>query len=124
MREKTTIFTVNGQPLPAPDADVTVVFRDVEATAPVRDQDGFLHRSVIRRALADWTFRYSRLTEGERQYLESLFPKDEDVFVFGHPHPEDLSRVKYTTCYREDLTLGLAHVQGPWQNCAFRIREV
>ena len=72
MREKTQIFTVNGQPLPAPDADVTVVFRDVEAAAPVRDQDGFLHRSVIRRALADWTFRYSSLSEGERQALEDL----------------------------------------------------
>lgn len=124
MREKTQIFTVNGQPLPAPDADVTVAFRDVEAAAPVRDQDGFLHRSVIRRALADWTFRYSSLSEGERQALEALFPRDEDVFVFGHPHPEDISRTRYTTCYREDLTLGLGDARGQWHDCAFRIREV
>lgn len=123
MRPTTDIFTVNGHPLPAPDADVTVSRTDVEVHPPVWDQDGVLHRSVIR-TVTDWTFCYTNLTEEERQLLEGLFPTDGGVFDFVHPDPGDLKTLTCSSCCREDYRLTLRDVRGLWSSCSFRIREV
>ena len=124
MREQTQIFTINGRPMPAPDADVVVTCTDVEAMEPVRDQDGLLHRCVIRQGVTDWTFRYGELTEEDRRYLEGLFPEGAGAFHFGHPDPNDITRQTQSLCYRADYTIALGNVQGLWRDCSFRIREV
>lgn len=124
MRAQTQLFHVNGKYLLAPDGEVAVTYADVEALPPVRDQDGQLHRSVIRGNAGQWTFRYCCLTEAERQYLESIFPAEGETFVFGHPDRLDLNSQVNTLCYRENSSMTLRDARGLWGDCSFRIREV
>jgi hypothetical protein len=65
MRPKTELFTINGQPLLAPDAEVAVSYSDIDASDAGRDQDGVLHRNVVRYKVAAWSFQYSHLTEDD-----------------------------------------------------------
>ena len=124
MRDETLLFSVNGRPLPVPDGEVAVTYTDVEAMNPVRDQDGFLHRCVLRSAVAAWDFYYQCLTEPERQWLESLFPATGEPFLFVHPDREDLHKPAASLCYREKCTVALRDSRGIWSDCRFRIREV
>ena len=123
MRSKTDLFTVNGQPLLAPDAEVSLSFSDIDAADAGRDQTGLLHRSVVRYKVCAWSFRYSHLTEAERQYMERLFP-NEATFVFGHPDAADSSKQAFTTCYRSKYGITWRNSRGLWQNYSFQIVEV
>lgn len=123
MRPKTKLFTVNGQPLLAPDAEVSVSYSDIDASDAGRDQDGVLHRNVVRYKVAAWSFTYSHLTEAEKQYMESLFP-DEPTFAFGHPDRLDAGTTAYTTCYRAKYGISWRDSRGLWSGYSFQIVEV
>ena len=124
MRKTTDLFTVNGQPLLAPDAEVSVSYEDLDAASAGRDQNGLLHRSVVRYKVASWSFRYESLTEEERQYLESLFP-DTPTFRFGHPSRADASVLQETECYRSKYGISWRNSRtGLWKNLNFSVIEV
>ena len=124
MRSKTDKFLVGGQPLLAPDGDVTVSSEELDGSDAGRDQNGVLHRSVVRYKVASWAFRYENLTEAERQYLESLFP-DQPTFQFTHPSRADASKPETTECYRSKYGIAWRNQRtGLWRGLQFNIIEV
>lgn len=124
MRSETYLFTVNGDPMLAPDAEVSVSFSDIDAADAGRDLDGRLHRSVVRYKVASWEFTYSNLTEEEKRYLENLFP-DTPTFQFGHPSRADSSKTEVTECYRSQYGISWKNARtGLWSGLKFQIIEV
>lgn len=114
MRAKTKLFTIGGQPILVPDADVTVEKTDIEGDR-VRDRSGMLHRTVLRQVRA-WEFSYSQLTDGERTYLAGLL--EANPFQFAHPEGKSTCYCKAISAELHDGTTGL------WQNVRFRVEEV
>ena len=124
MRSETYLFTVNGKPMLAPDAEVTVSFSDIDGADAGRDQNGILHRSVVRYKVASWEFHYSNLTAEEKAYLENLFP-DAPTFQFGHPDRQDASKQTTTECYRSQYGISWRNARtGLWSDLKFQIIEV
>ena len=124
MRSKTDKFAVNGVPMLAPDGEVTVNYEDLDGSDAGRDQNGLLHRSVVRYKVGSWAFRYENLTEEERQYLESLFP-DEPTFQFTHPSRGDASVSETTECYRSKYGISWRNARtGLWRGLQFHVIEV
>lgn len=124
MRSETYLFTVNGKPMLAPDAEVSVSCSDIDAADAGRDLQGRLHRSVVRYKVASWEFSYSNLTEEERAYLESLFP-DSPTFQFGHPDRQDTAKQAVTECYRSQYGITWRNARtGLWSGLKFQIIEV
>ena len=110
----TDIFTINGQPIPVPDADVAVKRIDIEGES-VRDRSGMLHRTVLRQ-VRSWEFRYSRLTNENRQYLLNLLTAG--MFQFTHPQGE-------STCYCKEISSNFHDAAaGVWHDLRFRVEEV
>jgi len=123
MRQKTNLFTINGQPMLVPDAEVTVSYEDLDASDSGRDESGYMHRIVVRHKVASWSFSYSHLTEEEKQYMESLFAQTA-AFSFGHPSRTDGSMQQVTRCYRSKYSLAWKNAQtGLWSNYGFQIIE-
>ena len=74
-------FQINGKPLPVPDADVTVTYRDLDADDAGLDESGYFHRRVMRRRVGSWEFSWSFVTREEYDYLQDLLA-GLDVFPF------------------------------------------
>ncbi len=110
----TDIFTINGKPIPVPDAPVAVKYSDVEGES-ARDRSGMLHRTVLRRVRA-WEFSYGRLKEEDRAYLAAALTLG--VFRFTHPEGECLCCCKGFSADYHDATAGI------WKNFRFRVEEV
>ena len=51
MRAYDELFRVDGQPLLAADAGVELQFSDLDSDAAGRDESGYLHRDVLRKAV-------------------------------------------------------------------------
>lgn len=123
MRQKTDIFTINGQPMLVPDAEVKFSFEDLDDSASGRDESGIMHRVVARYKVGSWGFSYSNLTDEERAYMESLFA-DAPTFDFGHPARLDTARTEITTCYRSKYSLTWKSARtGLWSGYSFNIIE-
>ena len=121
MRSKTDRFLINDQPLLAPDGEVTVSYEDLDGSDAGRDQNGKLHRSVVRYKVASWGFTYSHLTEEEKQYMENLF-RDDAVFTFTHPARTDASVVESCVAYRSKYAISWKNAKtGLWSNYSFHI---
>lgn len=124
MRRETYLFTVNGKPMLAPDEPLSVSYSDIDSADAGRDQNGYLHRSVVRYKVASWEFTYSHLTDEEKRYIESLFP-DSPTFRFGHPSRHDASRQEQTECYRSQYGIAWKNSRtGLWSGLKFQIIEV
>ena len=124
MRSETYLFTVNGKPMLAPDAEVSVSYTDIDGADAGRDQNGFLHRSVVRYKVASWEFCYSNLTDEEKCYIESLFP-DAPTFQFGHPDRQNAPEQAVTQCYRSQYGITWKNARtGLWSGLKFQIIEV
>ena len=82
MRQLIELFCINGNPLPAPDAQpkLTLVERNTGASA--LDLEGFYHKGAERR-LERWTLHYGRLTAEEYAYLQETLPPGD--FFFTRP---------------------------------------
>ena len=74
MRSETYLFSVNGKPMLAPDASVSVSYSDIDGADAGRDQNGVLHRSVVRYKVASWEFTYSNLTDEESAIWKTCSP--------------------------------------------------
>lgn len=114
MRAITELFTVDGQGILVPDADVTVTCTDVEGES-VRDRSGMLHRCPLRRVTA-WEFSYDTLSDQERTYMENLL--SQPVFPFTSPGRESV-------CYCKGISMDYHDAaRGQWRNFRFRVEEV
>ena len=87
MRSVTDAFLINGQPMLAPDAEVTVSYEDIDGADAGRDQAGFLHRSLLRCKVPSWNFSYTWLTEEEKHRLGGYNMKEITLGV----RPEDIT---------------------------------
>ena len=121
MRAKTELFQINGVPMLAPDAEVSVSYEDLDASDSGRDESGWLHRSVVRYKVPSWEFRYSHLTEEEKRYMESLFPETPS-FTFTHPDRVDAAQRVDTLCYRSKYGISWRSARtGLWSGYSFHI---
>lgn len=82
MREFDPIYTVDGQPMLAPDAGVELTESDLDSQAAGRDAAGYMHRALLRSGVRTWSFTYSLLTGEELSYLRALFA-GKATFRFG-----------------------------------------
>ena len=66
-------FQIDNQPILAPDQDIKVEYTDLDSEESGRDENGFMHRIVLRRGVKTWPLNYASLTRDEYRYMESLF---------------------------------------------------
>ena len=66
MRATTELFTINGEPMLVPDAEVSMSYEDLDSADSGRDESGVMHRIVTRYKVASWGFQYSGLNEEEK----------------------------------------------------------
>ena len=75
-------FTVDGQPVVVPDADMAMQEEDLISADSGMDESGFYHRFSLGRTVRSWDFSYARLNWDEYAYMESLFDR-KNTFCFG-----------------------------------------
>lgn len=123
MRSFTQVFRVNGEPLFAPDADVSVSYADIEGEDSGRDEAAFMHRIVVRYKVGTWSFEYTHITEEEKRYMEELFGDTPD-FEFTHPDRFLSGQEVTTRAYRSDYGIVWHNAKaGQWRNYKFNIIE-
>lgn len=118
---KTTLFTVDGQPMIVPDGDLSMQEKDVVSTDSGLDESGVYHLFGVRKDVKSWDFSYSRLTGEAYAYLEELFA-GKDTFSFGFVSAADGSR-QVVTAYREGRSILWHTAGGEYRNYRFRITE-
>ena len=105
----------------APDEKVGVSYEDLDDGTSGRDERGFMHRQVLRYKVPVWSFSYAHLTEEERQYMESLFPKA-PTFTFTFPSEEDAAVPQEMQCYRSKYGISWKSAKnGLWMGYSFQI---
>ena len=123
MRSFTDSFRINGKPMLAPDADVTVSYTDLDADDSGRDESGVMHRIVVRPKVGTWAFEYGCITEDEKRYMERLFGESAD---FQFSHPDRICDDESITCRAYRSTYGIAWHNAAthtWHNYKFNIIE-
>lgn len=117
------IFMINGEPMLIPDAGVEFSYEDLDAADSGRDESGVMHRIVARHKVGKWTFEFARISEEDKQYMESLFPDAAD-FEFTHPKRHNSFDSVSTRCYRSKYELSWYNARtGIWHNYKFSIIE-
>lgn len=71
-RKKLDSLLIGGKPLPCPDADVICNEEDLDSEDTGRDEQGYMHRLVLRRAVKTWEFPYAALSKADYNYIRSL----------------------------------------------------
>ena len=123
MKSLVNFFQIDGKPMFAPDADVSISYSDLDGSESGRDEGGYMHRIVVRYNVGTWSFEYSSITEDEMRYMESLFPKTPD-FQFTHPDRTDPSKLVTTRCYRSKYGIVWKNARtGQYRNYKFNIIE-
>lgn len=121
MRSTTDLFKINGKPMLAPDADVSINYEDLDSADAGRDESGVMHRSVVRYKVGSWKFSYSNITEEEKNYMESLF-EDKPTFQFTHPSRRDATVSQTHKCYRSKYGISWKNARtGLWSGYSFSI---
>lgn len=122
MRPTTDDFKINGKPMLAPDAGVGFSYEDLDSDESGRDESGYMHRDVVRYKVGSWSIRYANLTQGEKNYMEGLFP---DAPEFDFTRPDRLTGEPVTTsCYRSKFSIDWwDSTCGVWKNYGFNIVE-
>ena len=119
----TDLFLINGQPMLAPDADISFSYEDLDSSDSGRDESGVMHRIVVRYKVGSWSFEFSHLTEADMQYMESLFGETPD-FLFTHPSRTNSGEQVTTKCYRSKYGIAWHNAKtGMWRNYKFNIIE-
>lgn len=81
MRKYWRELLIDGQPILAPDADITISYEDLDSSESGRDESGFMHRVVLRTGVRKIPLQYASLTQAEYRYMESLFQGKADFQV-------------------------------------------
>lgn len=123
MRVKSELFTVNGQPLFAPDEGVEMSFEDLDSEDSGRTESGEMFRIVVRYKVGTWGFEYSSITGAEMSEQENIFPDAPD-FVFGHPGRKNPDVQEFTRCYRSKYGISYQSARDKqFKNYKFNIIE-
>ena len=99
MRSFDENYLIDGAPMLAPDAGVSLHYSDIDASDAGRDEAGFMHRSVVRSKVPTWGFTYSFLTAEELAYLMGLL-EGKATFQFT-----DGEAVRTAYCAKVETTL-------------------
>lgn len=114
---------INGQPMFAPDANIDFSYDDLDDEDSGRDESGYMHRIVVRYKVMSGTFSFSKISQTEYEYMESIFP-DEPDFDFTRPSRKNPSVLVTTRCYRSKYGISWKNSKtGEWRNYKFNIVE-
>ena len=106
-----------------PDADMELSFEDLDGASAGRDESGVMHRQVLRQKVGKWGFVYSRLSQKEYAYMESLFA-GKAHFQFTFPSLTEKNGTTTVTAYRSAHGIGWRNAQtGDFRNYKFSIIE-
>ncbi len=120
---KTDLFTIDDEPMFAPDSGVEISFEDIDSPESGRSADGSMHRVVVAYDVGTWKFTYFAMSEAEYAYMRKLFRKKPD-FRFGHPDLENRSQKVVTRAYRSKHGISWENaVTGEFRNHSFSIVE-
>lgn len=116
-------FFINGKAMLEPDEEPTFSFEDLDSSDSGRDESGKMHRFMIRLKVGTWSFSYGYLTEGEKNYMETIFG-EASTFMFTRPDRVDSSETVTTECYRSKYSMAWKNARtGLWKNYKFNIIE-
>ena len=96
-------FKVNGKPILAPDADISIEWNDLEASSAGRDESGVMHRKVMRHRVPKWSFSYAFLTKEELVYMRSLLA-GLATFTFSYVDEAGESKTCKAYCSNDSVT--------------------
>lgn len=115
-------FLIDDKPLLYPDQNVEISENDLDASDTGRDQDGILHRIVVREGVRTWGFTYSVLDYEDYNYIRSLF-KGKPTFIFSFLNTDTRKIEKVTAyCSKKSITLRNARTHA-YKNLKFNIIE-
>ena len=112
-------YKIDGYPMLVPDANVQISQDDLDASGSGRDEQGYMHRIVLRRKVKKWGFNYSTLTEQEYNYMCNLLDKAEFEFVY-----KERGETKTTRAYSSTNKVSLFNAtKGIYKRFSFNIIE-
>lgn len=121
MRQYYFDFLIDGQPILAPDEDVTISYEDLDSEESGRDEGGYMHRIILREGVKKIPLSYAFLNREEYLYMESLFkgkPEFQVDFRDEHGMPVQF------TAYRSKHSITISNVKtGTRKNYNFSIIE-
>lgn len=123
LRKVSTIFKINGQPIPEPDFDLQTQFESLADENSGRTQDGVMRVNWIRRRIAKVNLKYSVLSTTEVSALLSLVQGQE--FELTYIDPIEGVTTKHMYCSNADTVLHSRSMYGGlWRDIAFNCIEV
>lgn len=121
MRQLYEDFLIDGQPIYAPDEDMTVSYEDLDSEESGRDEGGFMHRIVLREGVKKFALSYASLSRDEYLYMESLF---KGKATFSVMHRDDDGNVQEFMAYRSKHSITVRNAKtGQYKNYSFNIIE-
>ena len=119
---KTSMFTIDFEPILIPDGDLSIREEDVVSADSGLDESGVYHRFGVRQGVKSWEFSYARLNQEEYAYMESLFAGKE-TFSFGYISAPDGCR-KSVIAYRSGRSILWHNAEGgQFRDYRFRITQ-
>lgn len=114
-------FKIAGKSILAPDDSVSLKKTDLQASDSGRDENGVMHRFLLRRRVKTWAFQYSHLSGDALAYLESLFD-GADTFLFTYTNPDGTTGT--CTAYCQEINLGIKNIRtGLYSGVSFSVVE-
>lgn len=114
-------YKIDGEPMLAPDQDVSLSYADLDSSDSGRDESGVMHRIVVRHRVATFGFNYSVLTAKEYEYMRSLLDgKTEFMFTYKDLNGEFVKTKAY--CSNDSITYHNAQLK-VYKNFKFNIIE-
>ena len=114
------MFTIDGEPVLVPDGDLAYSEEDLVSSDSGYDESGIYRRFVTRHSVKNWDFTYSRLTQEEYAYMESLFG-GKDTFSFGYRSNLDDTSQEVTAYRSKHSILWHSAADGQFRDYRFRI---
>ena len=112
---------IDGQPVLAPDADMSISYEDLDSEESGRDESGVMHRIVLREGVKKMGLTYSNLSREEYQYMEALFKGKPEFRV--DCRDEDGSPLSFIA-YRSKHSISVYNAKtGSYKNYSFSIIE-
>ena len=120
---KTNLFLIDGEPMLVPDADMEFSSEDLDSSDSGRDESGYMHRIMIRCKVGTWSFNYSRLSQTELDYMETLFA-GKAIFNFTFPDAANGGAPKTVQAYRSKYGIAWHSAKtGDYRNYKFNVIE-
>lgn len=107
----------------APDQDMSFDYEDIDSSDAGRTEDGVMHRSPVRYKVGKYGFKYSQITEPEKNAMEALFI-DAPTFLFKRPSRLNSNEYVVSECYRSKCSISWRNaITGNWSGYSFNIIE-